>query len=231
MIPSSQIALTWPLLQFCPWCFGTGMASWRLLPEWIFTVSFCIWGIWEVGKCISSYLARHQVNIWAAWIVKKLWGLHHIVEIHLLCKNIRWIWNNQSSPFVYRKNVSKNTNKCNLNKSFSPCLGSCCSKADECWIDPANKCCTSFREIKCTHCIATEWTPWENSRVLWKVVKDYFFLRHLLHPRIRRQFNLKTKGLSKNVKIVETPDKEFIWKAWANLITNTFLLPTQITLS
>ena len=61
----------------------------------------------EVGKCISFYLTRHQVNIWAAWIVKKLWGLHHIVEIHLLCKNIRWIWNNQSSPFVYRKNLSK----------------------------------------------------------------------------------------------------------------------------
>ena len=109
MIPSSQIALTWPLLQFCPWCFGTGMASWSLLPEWIFTLSFCIWGIWEVGKCISSYLARHQVNIWAAWIVKKLWGLHHIVEIHLLCKNVRWIWNNQSSPSVYRKKSVKQT--------------------------------------------------------------------------------------------------------------------------
>ena len=65
-------------------------------------------------------------------------------------KNIRWIWHNHSSPFVYivEKICQTNPNKCNLNKSFSPCLGPCCSQADECWIDPANKNC-----ISCTYFI------------------------------------------------------------------------------
>ena len=49
--------------------------------------------------------------------------------------------------------------------------------------------------------------PWENSRVLWKVVKDNFFLRHLLHPRIRRQVNLKAKKM---------------WSLWKHLTKSLF---------
>ena len=79
------------------------MASRSLLPEWIFTLSFCIWEFerlrsWKMylflpGSSPGEYLS--SLNY-----VEALRPPPHSWNPPVI-KNIRWIWHNHSSPFVY----------------------------------------------------------------------------------------------------------------------------------
>lgn len=97
--------LTWPPLQFCPWCFGTGMASRSLLPECLHS-AFEILRIWEFENLRSW---KMYLFLPGSSPGEYLGSLNYVEALRPpphswnppVIENIRWIWHNHSSPFVY----------------------------------------------------------------------------------------------------------------------------------